>query len=304
MNEQNEEAMLIPALQGALDGFLQAIVFEAGLSEKTVSAYAADLRAYLMCLQQADIRELDVVRREHVLEHLIALRKAGLGARSAVRHLSAIRRFHRYCRDERIATADPTEGFDSPRLTRTLPHTLSHAEVERLISAPQDGKHAVRDRAMLELFYSCGLRISELLALRLRDVSIEEGSVRVTGKGSKVRVVPIGRQALTHLQSWLAERSAMQTKDDTVFVSTRGKRMGRSSAWALVKRYARSANIRQNVSPHVLRHTFATHLLDNEADLRSVQEMLGHADIATTQIYTHVSSDRLGKSHKKFHPRS
>lgn len=292
-------------LRRLLDRYLEASVFESGLADKSLSAYAADLNAYLEHLEQAKIEAPDDIRREHLLDHLIALRKGGLSARSAARHLSAIRRFHRFLRDEQITKADPTDGFENPRTVRPLPHVMSQLEVERMIDAPDpDDPNGIRDRAILELFYACGLRISELSTLRMRDLSLEESSVRVLGKGTKVRIVPLGRRAYDCVREWLNVRATGKVLDDTVFLSSRGKRMSRTLVWQVVKRYAQAANIRQNVTPHMLRHSFATHLMDNGADLHAVQEMLGHSDISTTQIYTHVSSDRLSKAHKKHHPRA
>ena len=292
-------------LWNLLDQFLQSTVFEAGLAEATVAAYAADLHRYIEFLESQKTVDPSDITREVVLDHLIALRKAPLTARSSARHLSAIRRFHAFLRNERIITTNPTDGFDSPKLKRGLPKVLSTTDIERMLASPDLSKpEGVRDAAILELFYSCGLRISELAKLPLRDASLEEGTVRVRGKGSKVRLVPLGVRAIERLRNWLRVRSEGKAIDDTVFVSTRGKRMSRNSVWLAVKRYARAANVAQNVTPHMLRHSFATHLLDNGADLRAVQEMLGHSDIATTQIYTHVSVERLSKAHKSFHPRA
>jgi len=292
-------------LRRLLDQFLEASVFESGLADKSLEAYASDLGSYTGQLEQCGVTDPDHVTRDHVLGHLIALRKAGLSTRSAARHLSAIRRFHRFLREEHLAERDPTEGMDSPRLIRALPHVLSALEVERLLAAPDlSRKHGVRDAAILELFYACGLRISELANLPLRDVSLEESMVRVRGKGSKVRIVPLGSRAIERIRAYLPVRSGGKVLDDTLFLGTRGRRMNRSRVWLVVKRAAQAANIRQNVTPHMLRHSFATHLLDHGADLRAVQEMLGHADVSTTQIYTHVSVDRLSRAHKDFHPRS
>ena len=288
-----------------VDQFLQTAVFEAGLAEATVAAYAADVRAYVTFLESAGVREPNQISRAVVLDHLIALRKTPLTSRSAARHLSAIRRFHAFLRDERALDADPTEGFDSPKLGRGLPKVIAPGDIERMLNAPGAAdREGVRDTAILELFYSCGLRISELAGLPLRGVSLEEGAVRVKGKGSKVRLVPLGARAAARLRAWMAVRDDGPASDDTLFVGPRGRRMTRTSVWAVVKRRARAANVAQNVTPHMLRHTFATHLLDNGADLRAVQEMLGHADVATTQIYTHVSTDRLGKVHRACHPRA
>ncbi|MFO7975238.1 MAG: site-specific tyrosine recombinase XerD [Candidatus Hydrogenedentota bacterium] len=292
-------------LRRLLDQFLEASVFESGLADKSLEAYAADLGAYTDKLEQGGITDPEQITRDHVLAHLIALRKEGLSARSAARHLSAIRRFHRFLHDERLADRDPTEGMDSPRIIRALPHVLSALEVERLLDAPDlSRKHGIRDAAILELFYACGLRISELAGLPLRDVSLEESMVRVRGKGAKVRIVPLGNRAIDRIRAYLPVRSEAKVLDDTLFLGTRGRRMSRSSVWQVVKRAAQAANIQQNVTPHMLRHSFATHLLDHGADLRAVQEMLGHADVSTTQIYTHVSVDRLSRAHKDFHPRS
>lgn len=303
--ERSEDRPLSPHHEAVLDQFLQATVFEAGLSERTLAAYAADLRRYLATLHVNDIDALAEVVAEDILDHLIALRKEGLSARSAARHLSAIRRFHAFLCQERLAAGNPAQTVDSPRLMRGLPHVLSHAEVDRLLdAAAYDPDHVARNVAIMELFYSCGLRISELASLAVRDVSLEEGALRVRGKGSKTRMVPLGERAAQRLERWMVERASGPVKDDTVFLSTRGTCMGRTSVWRVVKGCARAANIRQNVTPHMLRHSFATHLLDNGADLRAVQEMLGHADIATTQIYTHVSVDRLKKAHHEFHPRA
>jgi integrase/recombinase XerD len=284
---------------------METIVFEYGLADKTLSAYGADIDAYLNHLAAANVERPQDITREHILDHLIALRRETLSARSAARHLSAIRRFHRFLRDERVAEQDPAEGFDSPRIIRALPHVLSVLEVERMLDIPDTAKpQGVRDAAVLELFYSCGLRISELARLQVREVALEESAVRVRGKGTKVRLVPLGRRAIEKVRAWLAVRNQGKVLDDSLFLTSRGRGMSRTTVWGVVKRYARAANIPQNVTPHMLRHSFATHLLDNGADLRAVQEMLGHADIGTTQIYTHVSAERLGRAHRDFHPRA
>jgi integrase/recombinase XerD len=287
-----------------IDRFMESAVFESGLAEKTLSAYAADLKRYTDHLADLGRTSPDVITRDDVLEHVALLMDEGLGRKSVVRHLSAIRRFHRFLLEEKFSTANPTEGLDSPRLPRSLPHVLSQAEVEALLAAPDTTTpEGVRDTAILELFYSCGLRISELANLPVNGILPEESMVRVHGKGSKTRLVPLGKTAHRKLTVWLATRNSLPVKDKTLFLNTRGKRMSRTAVWLVVKRCAQTANIQQNVTPHMLRHSFATHLLDNGADLRAVQEMLGHADIGTTQIYTHVSSERLHQAHKDFHPR-
>ena len=288
-----------------LDRFLESVVFEDGLSEKTVSAYAADLRVWIDQLDESGIESPAEVMREDVLDHLMLLRERGLGPRSITRHLSALRRFHRFLVDDGITQNDPVETFDSPRLLRALPHWLANEEIDRLLAAPDLAEPSgVRDAAMLELFYSCGLRISELAGLPVRDVALEESQLRVRGKGAKTRIVPVGRNAIAKILAWMEVRREWKSRDTTLFVTERsGRRMNRSTVWQVVKRWALAANIAQNVTPHMLRHSFATHLLDHGADLRAVQELLGHADIGTTQIYTHVSVERLTRAHKEFHPR-
>lgn len=295
---------LSSTLEPALDAFLQAAVFESGLAEKTLSAYAADLRRYIEFLDENGIASPNDVAREDILDHLLALRNGDLSARSAARHLSAIRRFHAFLAQEGLATQNPVADFASPRLTQYLPEVLTPSEVERLLAAPtEDSETYRRDRAILEVFYSCGLRISELASQPLHDVSLGESTMRVKGKGAKMRIVPIGAQALSRIGEWLQVRAEWPLQANTLFVTTRGKRMNRTAVWKVVKDAARAANIRKNVTPHMLRHSFATHLVDHGADLRAVQEMLGHASITTTQIYTHVSPERLAKTHRAFHPR-
>ena len=292
-------------LRPLLDQFMEAAVFEAGLADKTLSAYSADIDGYLAHLARAGIESVEEVTREHILGHLLGLQKKGMSTRSIARHLSAIRRFHRFLREEGIASHDPSADFDTPRLTRSLPGVLSAIHVEEMLAAPDiTTDQGIRDAAILELFYSCGLRISELANLPLRDISLEESAVRVRGKGTKVRLVPLGRHAVVRIRMWLEARSRGKVLDEALFLSSRGKRMCRTSVWRVVKRYAQAANVPHNVTPHMLRHSFATHLLDHGADLRAVQEMLGHSDITTTQIYTHVSSERLSRAHREFHPRA
>jgi integrase/recombinase XerD len=287
-----------------LDRFLEAAVIEAGFSEATLDAYSRDLRRYVAHMEDRSIAHPNDVIREDVLDHLIALRRDGMATRSTARHLSAIRAFHRFLKAEGISEKDPVEGFDSPRLIQSLPHVLSSKEVEDLLAAPdRETPEGTRDAAILELFYSCGLRISELANLPLRETALEESSVRVRGKGTKTRLVPLGARAIERIAAWLQVRNDQTILDDTLFLSSRGRRMSRTGVWQVVKRHANMAGIRQNVTPHMLRHSFATHLLDNGADLRAVQEMLGHSDIGTTQIYTHVSAERLSRAHRDFHPR-
>lgn len=297
----------MPALDTALDRYLEMAVFEAGHAEATLSAYGADLRRYIAFLADNGVENIEDVVREDLLDHLGGLIAAGLQSRSLARHLSAIRRLHQFARDEGLAPRDPSEGIETPRLARLLPHSLSAGEVDRLLAAPAgdgDPVCAARDAAILELFYSCGLRISELANLPLNHVDLAESTVRVHGKGGKTRLVPLGSRALDAIGRWLPHRNAGPRRDDTLFLNAKGKRLTRGVVWKRVKHCARAANITRNVTPHMLRHSFATHLLDRGADLRAVQELLGHADIGTTQIYTYVSVSRQQEAHRKFHPRA
>jgi integrase/recombinase XerD len=302
--DENAPTEVRAAFEQLLDRFMEAAVFEWGLAEKTLQAYGADLRRYLAFLTAEGLDDPADVTREHILDHLIALRHEGLAAQSAARHLSAVRRFHAFAHNEGLVPGDPASDFDTPQRRRSLPGVLARGHVEAMLAAVDTAEPAgLRDAAILEVFYSCGLRISELATLPLRDVSLEESAVRVRGKGNKVRLVPLGAEARRRVGAWLAVRAELQPRQDTLFVSRRGRRMSRSSVWGVVKRYARAANVPHNVTPHMLRHSFATHLVDNGADLRAVQEMLGHADIATTEIYTHVSAERLRQAHRRHHPR-
>lgn len=296
--------LLAEELVQALDRFLEASVFEAGLSERTLQAYASDLRRYVYGLSEQGITTPRQVMREDILDYLTSLRDAGLSPRSIARHLSSVRRFHQFMADEKLADKDPSTGFETPRLDRRLPHVLSEQEIKRLLDAPdKTDPRGLRDAAILELFYSCGLRLSELALLPLKDVRLDESELRVRGKGSKVRLAPLGRLAIEKVHAWLQVRAEFKPRAHTLFLSPRGRGMTRQSVWQVVKRAAQTANIQQNVTPHMLRHSFATHLLDHGADLRAVQEMLGHSSITTTQIYTHVSTTRLAQAHKNFHPR-
>lgn len=292
-------------MQQSFDKFIESVVFESGLSDKTLSAYAADIQSYLADLADRGIEHPKDILFEDVLDHLSMLQDNGMSTRSIARHSSAIRRFHRFLVQDGICAVNVTDLAEAPQLIKKLPRCLSVNEVDRLIKAPDDTTDVgIRDAAILELFYACGLRISELAQLPLKYVDLEEGMIRICGKGSKYRLAPIGREAHRKLVAWLHRRPKWARRDDALFIGRSGKRLSRTTVWRLVKRYALKANIPHAITPHMLRHSFATHLLDNGADLRAVQEMLGHADIGTTQIYTHVSLERISQAHKRYHPRS
>jgi len=289
-----------------LDRFLEHLVVERGLAQNTLDAYRRDLTryaAYLRGRKQA-VTALD---RTAIPRYLLALREAGLNPRSVARHLSAIRQFHRFLVREGIVTEDPTAHLESPRPWRRLPGVLSRAEVERLLAPrPLQSPQAFRDRAMLEVLYASGLRVSELVGLRLSDLDFNVGVVRVLGKGNKERLVPLGDAAIESLRAYLTQARPLLERRRAVphlFLGRHGRGLTRQMFWILLRRYVRAAGITKRVTPHTLRHSFATHLLEGGADLRVVQLMLGHADIGTTQIYTHVSRARLKAIHAKYHPR-
>ena len=289
-----------------LDHYVTFLRAERNLAPKTVDAYAMDVRAYLQDLVKRRL-EVERVTREDVLEHLATLGQQGLSPRSRARHLAALRGFHRFLEDEKLCAADPTSDLDTPRHTRKLPVFLSLEEVEALLAAP-DVKTitGVRDRAMIEVLYATGLRVSELIKLSVNDVNLNDGFVLTMGKGRKERVVPLGRRAIESGQAGLQERPTMLhgREAKALFVTPRGSGFSRMGFWKLLRRHARSAGIFKDISPHKLRHSFATHLVERGADLRAVQAMLGHADLATTQIYTHVDSKRLRAVYDDKHPRS
>jgi len=297
-----------PSFDAALDLFLSHLRLEKGLAPNSVEAYGRDLRRWLDDLAGQGVGEVGQVRREHLQAHLSHLLAAGIGPRSQARALSAIRSFHRLLLAERIAAADPTEDVSSPRPGRRLPQLLSRPEVEALLAAPDPRSAAGRrDRAMLELLYAAGLRASELVSLSVNDVHLETRMVLARGKGSKERVVPLGAPAAEALRLYLSsarERLLSGRRSRDLFVTSRGRRLTRQGFWKLLGRHARAAGIERPVSPHQLRHSFATHLLAGGADLRAVQAMLGHADVSTTQIYTHVEREQLKKLYQRHHPRA
>ncbi|AKJ64290.1 site-specific tyrosine recombinase XerD [Kiritimatiella glycovorans] len=294
-------------LQPLADQFLDYLTLELGASEQTRCAYGADLEALLDHLDRQGVSSLNRVTREMLLDFLLAERERGLASASVSRRLVAIKMFFRYCRREGLLASDVTEVMDSPRLIRALPDVLTPEEVDRLLNAPDPEQPlGLRDIAILELFYASGLRVSELAGLRLTDLHLDEGYLRCTGKGRKERVVPAGRRAIDALRRYLGEvRPSLDPGGaEAVFLTRQRHPFSRKGLWWMIRQHARTAGITKKISPHTLRHSFASHLLANGASLRVIQEMLGHADIATTQIYTHVDSSRLKSVHHQFHPRA
>jgi integrase/recombinase XerD len=294
-------------LEPYLDAFVAHLHAERGLSPRTVEAYGRDLAEYLEALRPAGIRQPDAVRQEHVRAHLATLGRR-LSRRSQARHLAAIRMFHRFLVAEHHTQDDPTEQVETPRQTRHLPIFLTLEEVEALLEAPPETTPSgLRDRAMLHVLYATGLRVSELVGLGVNSVQLDAGYLIARGKGDKERLVPLGRRAIASVRAWLATGRPTLLRGRSaraLFVGPRGTALTRQGVWKLLRRHALVAGIRKRLSPHKLRHSFATHLVERGADLRVVQAMLGHADLATTQIYTHVDGRRLRAVYDAAHPRS
>lgn len=289
-----------------IDEFINALWLEEGLSQNTQAAYRSDLRLAALEWQQAGVCLQDVTAED--LPRLFAARlNAGQSARSVARLRSSLKRFFSWLRQQNRRTDDPTTSLAAPRLPRALPHSLSEQEVERLLTAPDaQDPLGLRDRAMLELLYASGLRVSELIGLQFGQINLAQGVLRVTGKGNKDRLVPIGDEAVAWLNQYLREARPLLIKNQespNVFVTERGGGMTRQAFWYRIKHHALRAGLAKLPSPHTLRHAFATHLLNHGADLRVLQMLLGHADLSTTQIYTHVATTRLKALHAQHHPR-
>ncbi|WP_432821900.1 site-specific tyrosine recombinase XerD [Trichloromonas sp.] len=290
-----------------LDQFLSFILVEKGLAANTLDAYGRDLARYVGFLGDEGISTPGQVTPATVLRFLTRLKQDGLSPRSRARALVSLRMFHKFLLAEGVAANNPTSLIEAPKNVRSLPHTLSLAEVDRLLAAPcGDDPLSQRDRAMFEVLYATGLRVSELVGLRQRDLQLDVGYLMAFGKRSKQRIVPLGDAASDELRLYLAHGRPALDKDlgvPQIFLNRAGRGLTRQGFWKIIKRRALEAGILKDISPHTLRHSFATHLLENGADLRSVQTMLGHADISTTQIYTHVTRERLRKIHEQCHPR-
>lgn len=291
-----------------LQAFEDALALEEGASPRTIEAYRRDVIRCAVYMREQGVTNARDITPAVLREFVYHLKDLGLAGSSIRRNISALRTWFRVMLAEGLVHADPTERLDSPQRWRTLPEVLSVDEVTRLLAAPQlDERLAFRDRAMLELAYGAGLRVSEWIGLATKDVLLEDGLVRVFGKGSKERLVPIGRSAIGAVAVYTRELRPVLERGQgkgILFLNGQGKPLTRMGAWKILRKYVDQAGLDKAVSPHTLRHSFATHLLEGGADLRAVQEMLGHADIATTQIYTHVDREYLRSVHKQFHPRS
>lgn len=295
-------------LDAACDLFLAHLKVERNLSPNTLDGYGRDLLKLRVFLADKNIARIDAVSRADLTDYLLALAERGLAARSRARALVAVRGLFRYMVAERTIDADPTETIESPRIGRRLPTVLGLSDVEALLAAPKtDSPRGLRDSAMLATLYATGLRVTELVSLGVGDISLNSGYLRALGKGRKQRLVPLGDVAAVRLIEYIDNGRPRLLKSESepgLFLTARGKPMTRQGFWKLLRRYAIAAGITAKISPHKLRHSFATHLIENGADLRAVQAMLGHADISTTQIYTHVSRARLLELYRNHHPRA
>ncbi|MBW1972907.1 MAG: site-specific tyrosine recombinase XerD [Deltaproteobacteria bacterium] len=291
-----------------VDIFLKYLIVEKGLSKNSIEAYSRDLGRFVQFLKEKGIKDIKEVKDLHIINYLHYLSNIGISPRSRARHLSAIRTFFKFLILDKIISLDPCEHISFPKQSKTLPEVLSYEDVKLLLSAPDTSKPlGIRDRCMLELLYATGIRVSELVHLKLNEVNLDMGFVLVTGKGSKQRMVPLGEESIHWVRRYIKEvRPLLLNKRiaNELFVTKRGKSMTRQGFWKLIKFYGNKAGIKKRITPHTLRHSFASHLLAGGADLRSVQIMLGHEDISTTQIYTHIEAERIMKVFKKSHPRS
>ncbi|MBI9074439.1 MAG: site-specific tyrosine recombinase XerD [Desulfatibacillum sp.] len=290
-----------------VDQYMNFLLVEKGLAQNTLEAYSKDLDVFVGFLEENKVNDLREADTLVIVQHLIKLRSLGLGARTRARHLVAIRGLFSFLEQEKVIKHNPAKLVDLPKSGMRLPDVISVGEIETLLEAPNEmDVLGARDRAMLELAYASGLRVSELIHVRVQDIHLDAGFVRVMGKGSKERIVPMGRQAREKIQSYMENDRPILLKGkpgEYLFVVRGGRPMTRQSFWKLMKKYALKAGIAKNITPHTLRHSFASHLLEGGADLRVVQEMLGHVDISTTQIYTHVARERLIEIHERYHPR-
>ncbi|GGP10367.1 site-specific tyrosine recombinase XerD [Oceanobacillus neutriphilus] len=295
-------------LKYALEDFYHFLRVERGLSDNTMTSYQRDLASYEKQLTKIGYNEWNDISRNDIMRFLYELKDSGKSTATISRHISSIRSFHQFLIRERIADTDPSLHIETPKKERKLPDTLSQEEVEKLLSIETTTPLSLRNKAMLELLYATGLRVSEMIGLKLEDLHLTMGFVQCMGKGSKERIVPLGDTAKNVLEEYMQtarkELVKKNKQENALFVNQHGRPLSRQGFWKILKGLAMEAGIHKTITPHTLRHSFATHLLENGADLRIVQEMLGHADISTTQIYTHVTKARLKDIYQTYHPRA
>lgn len=290
-----------------IDTFLNYLSVERGLANNTILSYGEDLNYYIDFIARAHIEALSNVTKNDIINFMLNQKDKGIAANSIARRLASIRMFHRFLVRERILKTDPSNLIDSPKLWKKIPDTLTFNEIDALLAMPNiREKRGIRDRAILEILYATGMRVSEAVNLKTNNINLDIGFLRCIGKGNKERVIPLGRKAIIYIKRYLEiSRPYLLGKGSSefLFLNRFGNKISRQSLWKLIKKYANEARIKKPIRPHILRHSFATHLLEGGADLRSVQEMLGHSDISTTQIYTHINKDRLKTIHRMYHPR-
>ncbi|MGC8825506.1 MAG: site-specific tyrosine recombinase XerD [Anaerolineae bacterium] len=296
-------------MRDAIETFLQFLELEKGYSGNTLAAYRNDLEQFAQAMEEEGISSWEQVNQEVIIDYIMSLREREYASSTVARKIAALKSFFHFLAAEEIISDDPTLNLDSPKVKKRLPVTLSYEEVERLLDAPKGSSpKAIRDKALLELLYATGMRVTELVSLDLEDINLASATVRVRqGKGGKERIIPIHSRAVEALREYLAKARRMLLKspeERALFLNHRGERLTRQGLWLIIKQYVREAGIKTEVTPHTLRHSFATHLLNGKADLRHVQELLGHANISTTQIYTHISSERLREIYDESHPRA
>jgi integrase/recombinase XerD len=288
--------------------YLAHLKLEKNLSDNTVNSYKNDISAFLSFAEENKIKDLSEIKYEHFFSFFKLLSKLGLTSKTAARYYSSLKSFFNYLLNNDYIKSNPVEKLETPKLEKKLPQVLTINEIDKILAQPKtDDKLGLRDRAMLELFYACGTRVSELIDLKISSLFFDEEIIRVFGKGSKERLVPIGRSAVKWIKDYLIKsRPLLENKNKSsnfVFLNNHGGKLTRMGVWKIIDRYAKEAHINKEVHPHTFRHSFATHLLEGGADLRAVQEMLGHADISTTQIYTHIDREFIKHEHKQYHPR-
>ncbi|MBD8070336.1 site-specific tyrosine recombinase XerD [Bacillus sp. PS06] len=295
-------------MEDEIKDFLHYLIVERRLAENTIVSYERDLKEYHKYMVNVEkMTSYNEIARLHILQFLKYLKERGKSTKTIARNIASIRSFHQFLLREKRINQDPTIHIESPQQTKTLPKVLNLSEVEALLEAPEDNVFGIRDKAMLELLYATGIRVSELISLNLQDVHLTMGFIRCTGKGNKERIIPLGSTAAKAITAYIeGSRPNLLKKDqsEALFLNHHGNRISRQGFWKNLKKLTSRANIQKALTPHTLRHSFATHLLENGADIRAVQEMLGHADISTTQIYTHVTKARLKDVYNQYHPRA
>lgn len=291
-----------------IERFIHYLAVERGLAQNTLESYARDLNAYIEFLKRSGIVDLNQTRRANIIAYLAELQRKGRATTTISRNLASLRAFYGFLLRDGLLDGDPTANLESPKIEKRLPKVLTVGEVESLLEGPDQGTVAgIRDKAMLELLYATGIRVSELVSLNISDVNLNMGFLKCYGKGSKERIIPLGTVALQSVSEYIMQsrvKFERNPSEESLFLNHHGQRLSRQGFWKIIKKYAHCAAIDKEITPHTLRHSFATHLLENGADLRAVQEMLGHADISTTQIYTHLTKSRLKEVYAKAHPRA